>query len=378
MAYKLVCIDCLQEYDSSQYRLLCQSCNGLLDTKYDTITPGKDPILPTKQGIAKYLATLPITNSSNLITMGEGDTPIVQLNHIANLFKLPNLFSKLEYLNPTGSFKDRGNAVQVSVLKDVGITEVADPTGGNAGHSFAAYCARAGIKFHGFANKDGLTQSKVQAIMLHGTLMHWVDNSREARVEGANRFSLETGIPRINYALNIYFIEGLKVMAYEIAEQMTPLPDHIIVPSGNGSIIHGLWKGFKEMLEIGRITKIPKLHAAQTEETQPIVAAFEGRDWIPKLSKASSVANGVGVPEPPRLKTLLEIFESLGGRPIAVPEQKISAWQRKLAETEGIFIEPTSALVFGALESLIDIEAIKTTDRVLLPLTGFGAKEPIP
>ena len=180
MAYKLVCIDCLQEHDSSKYRLLCESCKGLLDTKYDSIKPEKDPILSDGKGIARYLAILPINNPSNLITMGEGDTPIVQLNHIAKLLKLPNLFSKLEYLNPTGSFKDRGNAVQVSVLKDLGITEIADPTGGNAGHSFAAYCARAGIKFHGFANKDGLSQSKIQAIMLHGTHMHWVENTREA------------------------------------------------------------------------------------------------------------------------------------------------------------------------------------------------------
>ena len=185
MAYILVCIDCLQEHDSSKYRLLCESCNGLLDTKYDP-APEKDLLLSNNKGIARYLATLPINNPSNLITMGEGDTPIVQLNHIAKLLKLPNLFSKLEYMNPTGSFKDRGNAVQVSVLKDVGITEIADPTGGNAGHSFAAYCARAGIKFHGFANKDGVSQSKIQAIMLHGTNMHWVANTREARVEEAN------------------------------------------------------------------------------------------------------------------------------------------------------------------------------------------------
>ena len=377
MAYILICIDCLQEHDSSKYRLLCESCNGLLDTKYYP-APGKDLLFSNNKGIARYLATLPINNPRNLITMGEGDTPIVQLNHIAKLLELPNLFSKLEYMNPTGSFKDRGNAVQVSVLKDVGITEIADPTGGNAGHSFAAYCARAGIKFHGFANKDGLSQSKIQAIMLHGTNMNWVANTREARVEEANRFSQESGIPRVNYALNIYFIEGLKVIAYEIVEQMPLLPDHIIIPSGNGSILHGLWKGFSEMLADGRITKIPQLHAAQTDETQPIVAAFEGRKWMPKLGKASSIANGVGVPEPPRLTTLLEIFEASGGMPIAVPEAKISDWQRKLAETEGIFIEPTSALVFGALERLIDIGAIKTTDRVLLPLTGFGAKEPIP
>ena len=104
----------------------------------------------------------------------------------------------------------------------------------------------------------------------------------------------------MNYGQNIYFIEGLKTLAYEIAEQMDPLPDHIIVPIGNGSIYQGMWRGFREMLEDGRVDRMPRLHGAQTEETQPVVAAFEGREWTPYEGEAASRANGIGVTNPPR------------------------------------------------------------------------------
>ena len=122
--------------------------------------------MPVYEGVIdRYREYLPVTDATPNVAMGEGNTPLVKSLKIGPELGC-HLYFKLEGMNPTGSFKDRGNAVQVSVLKDVGITEVADPTGGNAGHSFAAYCARAGIKFHGFANKDGLTQSKVQALSL--------------------------------------------------------------------------------------------------------------------------------------------------------------------------------------------------------------------
>ena len=130
--------------------------------------------------------------------------------------------------------------------------------------------------------------------------MHWVGAGKAARSDGARDFAEDAGILHMNYGQNIYFIEGLKTLAYEIAEQMNPLPDHIIVPIGNGSIYQGMWRGFKEMLEDGRVDRMPRLHGAQTEETQPVVAAFEGREWTPYEGEAASRANGIGVTNPPR------------------------------------------------------------------------------
>ena len=378
MAYQMVCVQCGAKHDSSRYRLHCESCGGLLDTLYDTPATVEARVVAGAKGTARYLPTLPLNDPANLVTMGEGDTPVVPLPRVGQALGLSDVSAKMEYFNPTGSFKDRGNTIQVSVLKDTGVTEVADATGGNAGHSFAAYCARAGIKFHGFVNDANADSRKVHAIALHGTQVHWVGPGRAARNEGARKYAEDSGILQMNYGQNIYFIEGLKTLAYEIAEQMDPLPDHIIVPIGNGSIYQGMWKGFKEMLEDGRVKRMPKLHGAQTEETQPVVAAFEGRDWTPQPGDPKSKANGIGVPVTPRPAALLQGAKDSGGSFVAVSEDKILEWQRALAELEGIIVEPTSAIVLGAAEKLKEAGVIQGGDRVLLPLTGFGVKEPIP
>ena len=378
MAYFLVCVDCGARYDGSRYRLYCEVCAGLLDARYDTPATVEARVVAGAQGTARFLPTLPINDAASLVTMGEGNTPVVPLPRVGERLGMANLNAKMEYFNPTASFKDRGNVVQVSVLKDTGVTEVADATGGNAGHSFAAYCARAGIRFHGIANETNADSRKVHAIALHGTDIHWVGAGKSPRSEGARRFAEDAGILFMNYGQNIYFIEGLKTLAYEIAEQMDPMPDHIIVPIGNGSIYQGMWRGFREMLEDGRVTRMPRLHGAQTDETQPVVAAFEGREWIPYEGEASSKANGIGVANPPRPGALLEAAKESGGRFVAVTEESLLEWQALLASLEGIIIEPTSAVVLAGLEKMLSIGTIQPTESVLLPLTGFGVKEPIP
>ena len=167
-------------------------------------------------------------------------------------------------------------------------------------------------------------------------------------------------------------------MAYEIGDELDYLPDHIIVPVGQGSILLGLWRGFKEMVAAGRIARIPKLYGVQTEETQPIIAAYEGRKWTPSLGAATSSANGIGVKSPPRMGSLVAALTESGGRPVTVSETSLRSWQKRLAELEGLFIEPTSAIVLGALENLKEQGYIKKHETVLLPFTGFGMKEPIP
>ena len=378
MSYRLICEDCGQEHDTTTYRVHCESCGGLFDAEYsgeNTTDLGRRSGV---RGIAKYLATLPITDPANFVSMGEGDTPVIPLPRVAQLLGLSHVDGKLEYVNPTGSFKDRGNAVQVSVLKELGVTEVEHITGGNQGHSFAAYCARAGITYHGFPLKAGEFHPKIQAIAFHGTEMHWVDGDRAVANDEARRFAEDAGVLQMKYEENIYFVEGQKTMAYEIGDELDYLPDHIIVPVGQGSILHGLWRGFKEMVAAGRIARIPKLYGVQTEETQPIIAAYEGREWTPYLGTATSSANGIGVKNPPRIGSLVAALTESGGRPVTVSETSLRSWQKRLAELEGLFIEPTSAIVLGALENLKEQNYIKNHETVLLPFTGFGMKEPIP
>lgn len=378
MEFHLYCVDCGHKHDNSKYRIHCEICDGLLDVQYSEQIDIKNIINYDKVGTARYLSALPIRNPSNLITMGEGNTPVIPLDAVGKKLGLSNLQGKLEYLCPTGSFKDRGNVVQVSVLKETGVKEIVDPIGGNAGHSMAAYCARAGIKIFGVADEAKRGNRKLHAIEMHGVEMSWTNSGTQGRVEGARRLSEDTGVMLMDYGKNIYFIEGLKTMAYEIAEQIDPLPDHIIVPIGNGSIYHGLYKGFVEMLASGRIERIPQLHGTQTDETQPFVAAFQGKNWTDSLTAPTSLAGGVSVPDPPRLDTLVDAARKSFGSAVAVTEDKILSWQRDLAAMEGIIVEPTSAVVLAATEQLVSDGHIKSDDRVLVPLTGFGLKEAIP
>ena len=154
MAFELVCTVCGARYDNSRYRVSCETCEGLLDVEYDVPAGEGAWGAPGATGLARYARMLPITSVSDLVTLGEGDTPLLRLERLGSTLGV-DLYVKLEYLNPTGSFKDRGNAVQVTVLRETGVDTVVDSTTGNAGHSTAAYCARAEHPLHRFLGEGG-------------------------------------------------------------------------------------------------------------------------------------------------------------------------------------------------------------------------------
>ena len=377
MSFNLVCVECSRHHDASRYRTTCDECGNLLRVDYDTPATVEARVLPGANGIARYLPMLPVRDQANLVTMGEGDTPIVPLTHTGQALNIDAVYAKLEYMNPTGSFKDRGNAVQVSVLKETGVQRAAEIGGGNTGHSLAAYCARAGITFVAFAFEEE-DNRKIQAIRQTGAEMHWVNGDRRTAAAAMDAFCSDSDTLNLAYQLNAYFIEGNKTMAYEIAEQMDPLPDNIIIAVGNGSQLLGMWWAFKEMLQDGRVQKIPRLHAVQAEAYQPLASAFQGHDWSPSLPGPETVAIGIKISSPPRLQELVEACRQTGGQCLAVADSEIVEWQRRLNSMEGLFVEPTSATVLAAAERLRAQGAITSSESVLFPLTGFGFKEPMP
>ena len=319
---------------------------------------------------------LPIKSVSNLVTLGEGETPLLRLERLGSMLGV-DLYVKLEYLNPTGSFKDRGNAVQVTVLRETGVETVVDSTTGNAGHSTAAYCARAGIRYIGFSEK-GARDFKLQAAAYHGTELHPVGGSKDGRREAALRYSQDTGVVFMDYGRNAYFIEGEKTLSYEIAEQMDPLPDHVVASSGNGSILLGMWRGFQGPAgERPGPARAPLPRSAVGGVSSP---------WLPRTT------SGTGRPSParraspsaspsPRRRAWTRWSASAGSReawPSLCRRRRLLAWQERLASQEGILVEATSALGLGAVKALVSQGAIAEGERVLVPLTGFGMKEPLP
>ena len=374
MEFRLFCLDCGKQYDCFGYRLACDACQGLLEVEYTKEFSFNQPSSNSASRLARFSYRLPIRSPANLITLGEGGTPLIPLHRLGDQLDI-ELFAKLEYLNPTGSFKDRGNAVQVSVLLENGVDAIVDSAVGNAGHSTAAYCAKAGIRYIGFAEHD-LNDIKMRAIAYHGTELHWAEGDRTARREAAREFAKVNNVLFFDYGKNVYFVEGQKTVAYEIAEGMIDMPDHVILPSGNGSLLLALWRGFNEMLAAGYISQVPRMHPVQSTAFQAIESAYNGDSWTPEPD-AKTMAIGVSIASPPRLARLVEICRESEGVPVSVPDPSTLGWQHEIALLEGILIEPTSALVLAGLAELLKRGVVSKGDRVLLPLTGFGVKEPI-
>ena len=306
------------------------------------------------------------------VTLGEGKTPIVELPAVAARLGIESLDAKLEYLNPTGSFKDRGTAIVIAAAKRHGVSEVVEDSSGNAGASVSAYAARAGMKAHIFAPSSA-PQAKLRQIVAYGAQVHSIPGPREATTAAAVQYFTERGLVYASHVLSPYFVEGTKLFAYEVFRQSGgKMPRHVVMPVGNGSLLLGALKGFSELRRGGRISEMPRLHAVQARSVMPIVAAFEGMDAPPA---GSTVAGGIAVGSPARLEEIVSAIRATDGTATAVEEEKILAWRDVLAQTEGVYGEPTSAAAFAGLAGLVERGIIRPDERALVPVTGFGLKD---
>jgi threonine synthase len=316
---------------------------------------------------------IPVSNRADYVSLGEGDTPIINLPHISNIVG-GQISSKMEFMNPTGSFKDRGTAVMISALKNMDVSEIVEDSSGNAGASISAYSARAGIKAHIFAPATA-PKPKLDQISVYGAETHLIKGTRDDSTKAAILYATSNSIPYASHNLSPFFIEGTKLFAHEIYRDLEEdLPEHIVVPVGNGSLFLGAWKGFSELKELNLVKHIPKLHCVQAESVMPIVSAFSGGKWGPDDVKPT-IAGGIAVGSPPRLKQITNVLEMGKGTSIAVSENDIKEWQVILAKEEGIYLEPTSAAAFAGTKHLIDSGAIKNGASILIPITGFGLKD---
>ena len=328
--------------------LACRDCRGPLDVAEGTYEwPG------------------------NPVSLGEGNTPVVRLVNVGRMLGMEKLYAKLEFLNPTGSFKDRGSAVMVSTLRSAGIRSAAEDSSGNAGASVAAYCAKAGIEATIFAPASA-PPMKLQQISFYGARIVKVVGGRSVVAAACRQYCVDEGVVYASHNLSPLFIEGTKSFATEVASQMEEPPEHVLFPVGNGSLLIGAWKGFRGL------GTMPRLHCVQTEECMPIASAFSGRDWTPPEGGVATVAGGIAVERPPRLRQVLGALSDSGGEAVAVAEEEIVRWQRRMSVDEGLFVEPTSASALAGLEALLESGRIGREEATLVALTGFGFKDRIP
>ena len=347
--------------------LSCLECASPLDVKYhEKSTHLEIQDMPN-----------PVHSPESLVSLGEGNTPSIHMPNIGKYLGLDNLHAKLEFMNPTGSFKDRGTAVLMSMAKENNIAEIVEDSSGNAGASVSAYAARAGIKAHIFAPANA-PSAKIQQIQVYEAESHPIEGPREASTSAAIEFYKKNTLTYVSHNLSPYFIEGTKTFAYEVAQQFqNNLPEHIVIPVGNGSLLIGAWKGFNELKKAGVISRIPRLHCIQAQAVMPIVAAFEGKAWSPEPNN-HTIAGGISVGTPPRLQQVLSVLRDSNGIAVAVDDKDITRWHKLLASSEGIYAEPTSAAAFAGLEVLMEQGHIKSNETVLVPVTGFGLKDTPP
>ena len=360
--FLLGCTACGARHPADMTTLGCRECAEPLEVVYVCCaTAGGEPPLPLRR--AESRALLPAR-----------ETPLIALPTLTAELGVARLSAKLEFESLTGSFKDRGSSVMLAVAVEAGVTELVEDSSGNAGASVAAFSARTGVRAHVFAPSSA-PAAKLKQIAVYGAAVHAVDGTRDETAQAAVDFHRERGIVYASHALSPYFLEGTKTFAYEVSRQTGgALPEHVVFPVGNGSLLLGAYKGFGELRGAGLISDVPKLHCVQTEAVRPIAAAFAGEAWS-AADAGKTVAGGIAVASPARLRQIVDAVAATGGSAVTVDEASIASWQRKLAAREGVFAEPTSAAAFAGLARLVAQGAIGPEDSALVPVTGAGAKD---
>ena len=324
----------------------------------------------------RYSEMLPVLKEDNILTLGEGMTPLFALNKLADRFGFSDLLLKDESFNPTGSFKARGLSLAVSKAKEFGITQCIIPTAGNAGGALAAYCAKANIKCTVVMPRHTPEIFKKEC-KLYGAELILIDgliNDCTKKVTEINRDGQYFDMSTLKEP---YRLEGKKTMGYEIAEQLNwQLPDVIIYPAGGGTGLIGIWKAFKEMISMGWINgSLPRMIAVQSKKCTPILYALKDPlNWKSSFTPEPTIANGLAVPYPFGMNMILQVLEESGGTAIAVEEEEIIAGVKEIAKMEGLLISPEGAATWKALLHLNRIHQIDNSERVLLLNTGSGYK----
>jgi threonine synthase len=371
LATTLQCPHCHQLYDIDERQSYATCCNQPLLTNYDLELPKSFLLHVSEQSIWRYAKLLPVFDKHNIVSLGEGWTPISELSVLSQRNNA-YLLLKDESVNPTGSFKARGISVAVSKARELGITHCIIPTAGNAGGALSAYCAKAGIKATVIMPRH--TPATLQEeCRIYGAELILVDGLIDDCGKLARQLVAETGGFDMSTLKEPYRLEGKKTMGYEIAEQLNwKLPDVIIYPTGGGTGLVGMWKAFHEMQQLGWITgKLPRMVIVQSENCAPMVRLFEQTQSSPALP---TIAYGLAVPFPFAKDLMMEVLEQSNGTALTVSEQEMEDGISEVAKSEGMLLSPEGSATYVACKKLIENGWIAEDETVLLFNTGSWYK----
>ena len=376
----LECTYCGIELSADEPHRTCPDCGKVLYPRYDLQSASaalkREDLKDRPPNMWRYFEVMPVLDEANVVTLGEGFTPIFKTDRLATDTGCSSLYIKDEGLNPTASFKARGLGAAVSKAKELGITRLTMPSAGNAAGAMTAYAAKAGMEAYVFMPKDAPEANRVE-VEISGANLELVDGY----ITDAGRISAqraeELGLFDVSTLREPYRVEGKKTMGYEIAEQMGwTLPDVILYPTGGGTGIVGMWKAFSEMETMGWIdSKRPKMFAVQSEGCAPIVRAFnEGTEFAEPWENPDTLAAGIRVPAAIGDYLILQSLRESGGGAITVSEDEILSDLRAVASLEGMFICPEGAAIVAALRKLLADGTLSPDESILLLNTGSGLK----
>lgn len=361
---KIRCLSCHEAYPESEIPYLCPGCGGLYDVQ-GVLPYRPDAVEPSLPGIWRYRHCLGLPPESPTLSLGEGQTPLLWREVFGR-----QVGFKLENLNPTGSFKDRGTAVLVSFLRGRGAASAVEDSSGNAGASFAAYAARSGMRARVYVPAYA-SGSKREQIAGYGAEVIPVPGPR-SQAAAAVQEAASAGQVYASHAHLPFGISGFSTIAFELLEDMERGPGSVVMPVGHGSLLLGLHRGFKALQRRGALERLPALIGVQARACAPLWQAFQKGSLEPvQVRERETLAEGVRIKEPYRGNAVLQAIQESGGRFVAVDEPDIKAGRQRLAAL-GYYVEPTSALVWDGLAQT----AGSLTEPIVVILTGHGLKSP--
>lgn len=382
LATVLLCDDCAATVPLTALVNLCPRCGGLLEVQYDLDAAPADlaarAAADREQGMWRWRELLPLPQGAPEITLGEGDTPLMAMGGLGDRIGIPGLLVKNDGLMPTGSFKDRGFALAVSFAAHLGATSGFTYSSGNAGASFAAYCARAGLDATVFV-EAAANETKVATISLYGAAVYRLNYESSAQIFDALDELARAGRHSFVNFVNPVRHEAMKVYAYEICEALDwEVPDVMVHPVGTGGGLWGAWKGFQELRRLGLIDRVPRMVGVQPAVCAPLVDAFENdragtvRTGDASATIAQSIAGDDMIHGGRRV---LRAVRESGGRAVAVAEARIGEAMTLLGGA-GVAAEPSAAVSFAALMDGRRDGWIAEDDVVVAVITGTALKQP--
>jgi threonine synthase len=376
----LECALCGLKHEARRLLNLCTECGKPLLVRYDLEQAArsltKESLRGRRADLWRYREVLPVDAAENIVSLGEGWTPLLHAKRLGQKLGFRELYIKDESQNPTQSFKARGMAAAVSMAKELGAQKLAVPSAGNAAGALAAYAACAGLEAFIFMPNDTPRANVIECEQTgaHVTLMDGLITDCGAEV--SRRRDAE-GWFDVSTLKEPYRIEGKKTLGYELAEQLDwELPDVIIYPTGGGTGLIGMWKAFDEMEQMGWIgSKRPKMVTVQASGCAPIVRAFEeGKRFADEFPNAQTTASGLRVPRAIGDFLILDAIRASGGTAVAVTDEQLITATREIGAAEGVFCAPEGAACLPALRKLVEAEQVGRDERVVLFNTGAGVK----